>query len=120
MVTTFRSHCFAMRTERVWSSNGVWGGVYGQPETGTPPYCIVTSDQRVFDGGVQRVAWMGSCIEIDLSEEACAVLRYPESHLVIRLELGADDMIRVKSGLKRVFDAGDPELFQVELSGFDS
>lgn len=96
------------------------GGIYGQPETRTPPYCIVTSDQRAFYGGVQRVAWVGSVVEIQITEEARTVLRYPESHLAIRLELEAGDVDRVKTGLRRIFDAGDPESHQAELVGFDS
>lgn len=94
------------------------GGIYGQPENGTPPYCIVTSDQRTFYGGVQRVTWAGSSVEMDLSEEACAVLRCSDRRLVLSLELSTDDLARVKDGLKRIFSGDDSGGFRTELIGF--
>jgi hypothetical protein len=94
------------------------GGIYGDPASGTPPYCLVTSDQRTFYGGVDKVVWRDSAVDIDISEEARAALRLPDRQLAIDLELDSGDVAKVKSGLQRIFAAHDPGAAEPELTGF--
>ncbi|GAA5178692.1 hypothetical protein GCM10023322_06460 [Rugosimonospora acidiphila] len=94
------------------------GGIYGDGRAGSPPYCVVTADHRTYYGGVRTVTWRDSSVEVDLTDEAREVLRLP-ARVVLELQLGAEDIGRVRNGLLRVFHADDPEMLQPNLVGFD-
>jgi hypothetical protein len=94
------------------------GGIYGHPDTGTPPYCVVTSEACTYYGGVERVRWTSTSIEIDFTPEAQDSLNLPQSHLSLDLDLRTEDLVRAKAGLQRVFGPGDFAYDQPELIGF--
>ena len=95
------------------------GGIYGHPDTGTPPYCVVTADHQTFYGGIERVTWRGTAVDLDLSDRARTALRLDDSHVSLILDMSQSQIERTKTGLKRVFAGGDFQYEQPNLVGFE-
>jgi hypothetical protein len=94
------------------------GGIYGHPDTGTPPYCTVTANHQTFYGGIEQIEWFGMAVDFDFSEEARGALQLSDTHLSIVLSMAEDDAIRVKTALGRVFAGGGFQYSQPNLVGF--
>jgi hypothetical protein len=95
------------------------GGIYGHPDSGDPPYCVVTADHDTQYGGVESVVWSGASAEVNFTSEARNVLKLTDERVVLHLDLRDQDIVRVKDGLRRVFGPGDFEYAQPELIGFE-
>lgn len=94
------------------------GGIYSRPE-GTPPYCVVTADHQTFYGGIERLTWRGTVVDLDFTEEAKSNLGLPDSRTSIVMSMSDDDLRQVKDALKRVFAAGNVAYRWPEMVGFD-
>lgn len=95
------------------------GGIYGRPEDGIPPYCIVGADHSTSLGGVHRVVCRGATVDLYFSDDAQQKLGLPEGHVALVLNVSAADLERVKAGLVRIFAGGDFDYPQPDLVGFE-
>ncbi|GLY92788.1 Imm10 family immunity protein [Actinoplanes sp. NBRC 103695] len=94
------------------------GGIYGEEGVGGRSYCTVTADHDTHYGGIERVVWSDSAVEISYTDAARQALNLADRNLVLQLSMDDSDRTKVKDGIRRIF-AGEFVPPQPELVNFD-